>query len=361
VLTAGGLALGAASPAAAAPSGGREVRTAFAAPAGPAAGLPVPGSLDGVAARSPGSAWAVGQTSSDSTESDRPILAHWNGTGWRTVSSPALPARGGLNAVATFTGGGWAVGQAGVLVHGGDPRNLIVRLAGTTARRMPIRPADGELFGVAATSAANAWAVGGDDSPLILHWNGTVWKRAPLPSSLRVGVFRGVAATARTNAWAVMGPASIGRPRIVHWNGRRWGQVVSPDIGQRYELVSVAATSATNAWAVGFTGTERAVILHWGGRRWKRVPSPNPDDLLFAVTASSADNAWAVGVTFAGGTLALHWNGHSWKQVKTPDAGLHSSLDGLCFIPPSRQAWAVGDSAPPVATLILHWNGTAWH
>jgi hypothetical protein len=362
VLTAGGFALGASSPAVSVPGGGREARAAGAAAAGPTVSLPVPGNLDGVAARSAGNAWAVGQTSSDSADSDRPILAHWNGRIWRTVSSPALPARGGLNAVATFPGGGWAVGQSGVLVHGGVPRNLIVRLAGTTARRMPIRgPADGELFGVAATSAANAWAVGGDDSPLILHWNGTVWKQAPLPSSLRVGVFRGVAATSRTNAWAVMGPASIGRPRIVHWNGRRWGQVVSPDIGQRYELVSVAATSATNAWAVGFTGTERAVILHWDGRRWKRVPSPNPDDLLFAVTASSADNAWAVGVTFAGGTLALHWNGHFWKQVKTPDAGLHSSLDGLCFIPPSRQAWAVGDSAPPVATLILHWNGTAWH
>src|SRR6266566_2570645 len=233
VLMAGGFALGASSPAVAVPSGGREVRTAFAAPAGPAVSLSVPGSLDGVAARSSDNAWAVGQTSSDSADSDRPILAHWNGRIWRTVSSPALPARGGLNAVAAFPGGGWAVGQSGVLVHGGDPRNLIVRLAGTAARRMPIRgPADGELFGVAATSRANAWAVVG---------------------------------------------GGIGRPRIVHWNGRRWGQVVSPDIGQRYELVSVAATSATNAWAVGFTGTERAVILHWDGRRWKRVPSPNPD------------------------------------------------------------------------------------
>jgi len=353
VLTAGGLALGAASPAAAAPSGGREVRTAFAAPAGPAAGLPVPGSLDGVAARSPGSAWAVGQTSSDSTESDRPILAHWNGTGWRTVSSPALPARGGLNAVATFTGGGWAVGQAGVLVHGGDPRNLIVRLAGTTARRMPIRPADGELFGVAATSAANAWAVGGDDSPLILHWNGTVWKRAPLPSPVGLGVFTAVAATSRTNAWAVLNPArQPGRARIVHWNGRRWGQVVSPAIGASYRLFGVAATSARNAWAVGFTGSGQAVILHWGGLRWKRVPSP--DGFLLAVSASSADNAWAVGVTASGG-LALHWNGRSWKQVMTPPSNF---LAGVSFIPPSRHAWAVGGSGG--ATLILHWNGTAW-
>ena len=351
----GGLALGAASPAAVAHAGGRQFRTAGAAPAGPAARLPVPGGLDGVAARSPGSAWAVGQTSSDSTDNDRPILAHWNGRVWRTVSSPALPSRGALNAVATFPGGGWAVGQAGVLVHGGVPKNLIVRLAGTAVRRVRLPgPVDGELFGVAATSAANAWAVGGLDRPLILHWNGTAWKRAQLPSSLRQGVFRGVAATSRTNAWAVMGP------RIVHWNGRRWGQVVSPDIGTRYELVSVAATSAKNAWAVGFTGSEQAVILHWDGLRWKRVPSPSPGGFLAAVTASSAENAWAVGEGHSG-TLALHWNGRSWKQVMTPPPGTPGfALGGVCFIPPSRHAWAVGDIGPPVETLILHWNGTVW-
>jgi hypothetical protein len=47
VLTAGGLALGAASPAATAQAGGRRVRTAGAAPAGLTARLPVPGGLDG--------------------------------------------------------------------------------------------------------------------------------------------------------------------------------------------------------------------------------------------------------------------------------------------------------------------------
>ncbi len=139
VQTAGGFALGASSPAVAVPGGGGEARAAGAATAGPTVSLPVPGNLNKVAARSADNAWAVGQTSSDSADSDRPILAHWNGRIWRTVSSPALPARGGLNAVATFPGGGWAVGQSGVLVNGGVPRNLIVSLVGTTARRMPIR------------------------------------------------------------------------------------------------------------------------------------------------------------------------------------------------------------------------------
>ena len=299
-----------------------------------------------------------------------PFLAHWNGTAWRTVSSPALPSRGALYAVAKFPGGAWAVGRAGVLVHGGVPTHLIVRLTGTTVRRVPIPgPADGTLWGVAAISAADAWAVGSVagfralDTPLILHWNGTAWKRAALPSQLGHGVFRGVAATSGTNAWAILDQPA-GRARIVYWNGRSWSQVASPAIGVSYQLRDVAATSAQNAWAVGFTGSGKTVILHWDGRRWKRVPSPNPDqsqsggNFLAAVSASSADNAWAAGLTGSSGTLALHWNGHTWKQVMTPDSGLGSSLNGISLIPASRRAWAVGTTG--AATLILHWNGTAW-
>ena len=92
VLTAGGLALGAASAAAAAPAGRFEVRTAGGPVAGPAASLPVPGALFGVTAVSSGNAWAIGSTGSN-TSQDRPLLAHWNGTDWRTDSSPALPSR----------------------------------------------------------------------------------------------------------------------------------------------------------------------------------------------------------------------------------------------------------------------------
>jgi len=50
------------------------------------------------------------------------------------------------------------------------------------ARTRPAGPAtsltiSGNLRGVAATSASNAWAVGSTDSgkTLILHWNGTTW------------------------------------------------------------------------------------------------------------------------------------------------------------------------------------------
>jgi hypothetical protein len=94
------------------------------------------------------------------------------------------------------------------------------------------QPLGNWLFGVAATSARNAWAVGGtsitdsSSGTFILHWNGTAWKRA-------------------------RGPSSHGGPN----------------------LYAVAATSARNAWAVGAMTSPPSdvVILHWNGTAWKRA------------------------------------------------------------------------------------------
>jgi len=226
-----------------------------------------------------------------------------------------------------------------------------VRLTGTTMRRVPVAgPADGDLADVAATSAADAWAVGySAHGPLILHWNGTAWKRAPLPAALGGGEFVGVAATSRTNAWAILNPQNGGlgrgiQARIVHWNGRRWGVVISPAIGMSYWLDDVAATSAKDVWVVGSAGSTRAVILHWNGLRWTCALSPKVHRgysfrALFAVSASSAGNALAVGSSGTG-TLALHWNGHGWKRFKTPRRGGFNALEDVTF--------------------IFKWNGTAW-
>lgn len=298
------------------------------------------------------------------------IVAHWNGAAWATLSTRRLPRLSALGAVAEFPGGAWVLGEHGLTEHGdggGVARQLILRVTGTTVRRVPTPgPADGSLDDVAATSAANAWAVGNISGhiPLIMHWDGTAWKRAPLPAAVGRGAFTGVAATSRTNAWAVMEPENRpGKARIVHWNGRRWGHVVSPVIGMSYRLYDVAATSAKDVWAVGSTGSRRAAILHWNGRRWtcalsRKMHRDLPFRSLFAVSASSADNAWAVGGSGTG-TLALHWNGHAWKQFVTPHPGQVSFLQGVAVIPQSGRAWAVGGSDS--GTLILQWTGTAWH
>jgi len=280
--------------------------------------------------------------------------------GLEDAERPCAAPDSDLAAAAVFPGGGWVVGEYGLTDHGdgGVGRPLIVRVTGTTMRRVPVPKLtdSSALEEVAATSATDAWAVGFTGrGPLVLHWDGAAWTRTQLPATLarRVMAVDAVAATSPANAWAVIRFRTGNSPRLMHWNGSQGGEVVMPDIGMSYGLYSVAATSARNVWAVG-----SGVILHWNGRRWTCASIRNT---LFAVSTSSADNAWAVGGG-GGQAVALHWNGHTWKQKElTPTPRRVYFLNGVAAIPRSGRAWAVGSTeSTDTKTLMLHWNGTAW-
>ena len=158
---------------------------------------------------------------------------------------------------------------------------------------------------MAVTSASDAWAVGGTGSyprvkTLIVHWNGTAWRRVPSPSPAGSSL-TGVAATS-------------GSRRL----GGRLHEQRQPDRAlERHRLDSGAQPERRSIrrgrhlrqepWAVGGN-----LILHWDGTAWKQLPIPEPKGSdLSAVAASSPDNAWAVGsIDIANGkSLILHWNG----------------------------------------------------
>src|SRR5215471_998598 len=315
----------------------------------------------------------------EQTRTERP-----NRFSWQKVSSPSP----GLNynflsgAAATSASNAWAVGS----YDSGTGRNpgLIERWNGTAWKQVP-SPNPGsvnnDLFGVAATSATSAWAVGfyagstGANRTLIERWNGKIWKQVPSPNP-GAGVRRltSVAAISATRAWAVgfySSGTGVDRTLIARWNGKTWKQVPSPNPGTaRNSLSGVAVTSATNAWAVGGYSngsTYRTLIVHWNGKVWKQVPSPNSgsgNNEWSGVAATSAANAWAVGSYDSGDrTLIAHWNGTSWTKMPSPNPG--SSGSGLSGVAATSTAgaWAVGSyvsRAGVSRTLIAHWNGTSW-
>lgn len=294
---------------------------------GPPASFTVNGHLSGVAATSAANAWAVG--GSGSISSSKTLIAHWNGTAWAQVPSPTPAGGAELSGVAAISASSaWAVGCTSCFTS--SPKTLILRWNGTVWAQVP-SPGPGAssgLFSVAATSASNAWAVGefaGSTSPatgLILHWNGIAWGRvpSPLPTFGQFGNgLAGVAATSAANAWAVGctdGCPVGGTPVIERWNGTAWKQVAPPTTPYAlYNLTAVAATSATNAWAVGGGGpvtSEATATAQWNGHNWTLSPARSGAELT-GVTATSATNAWAVGGTANGHTLILHWNGSTWK------------------------------------------------
>jgi hypothetical protein len=330
-----------------------------------------------VAVVSATNAWAVGNYSNGTVNQARTLIEHWNGTAWKQQSSPnpgsAVPTLNGV--AATSPTNAWAVGYYN---NGASaPRQtLILHWNGTAWKQVP-SPNPGAknnnaLYGVAATSATNAWAVGyyisrtNDDQALIVHWNGTAWKQVPSPhvSNFAGGpTLRGVAATSATNAWAVGDTGSVGafQALIEHWNGTAWKQVPAPASSGTPVLIGVAATSTSNAWAVGTNcggcnggQTPGTLTVHWNGTAWKQQPSPSPggnSDQLESVAATSATNAWAVG--FSSTALIVHWDGTAWKQQSSPNPA--AGVGGVAATS-ATNAWAVGAyrSGGKTHTLTLH-------
>jgi hypothetical protein len=67
---------------------------------------------------------------------------------------------------------------------------------------------------------------------------------------------------------------------ILHWNGTAWKRVASPNpagLAQVNALYGVAATRS-GTWAVGYYttgGSDRTLALHWTGKAWRTVVSAN--------------------------------------------------------------------------------------
>jgi len=320
--------------------------------------------VSAVAATSARNAWAVGG-------GPRTVILHWNGTAWKRVPSPGHASSTFLTSVAVISADdAWAVGYTSGPT--GKDALMILHWNGTTWKQVPSpNPSAGTVLdGVTATSADDAWAVGYTGmgpstcrrcATLILHWNGTTWKRVPSPNPSAGSVLDSVAATSAGNAWAVgYTPSLAGSTLILHWNGKTWRRVPSPNPAAGV-LESVAAASARSAWAVGYShgGT---LILHWNGKTWRRVPSPNPAaGVLESVAAASAHSAWAAGNTGGGNTMILHWNGTAWEQVRSPNPtpGHGENLTGVAATS-ARNAWVVGYAGGGGQALIAHWNGVSW-
>ncbi len=318
------------------------------------------------------------------------LAVRFGGSGWAQEHPVAPGDSSSLNSVAvTSDDNGWA---AGTYASGRVTHALIERWNGASWVRQPVPEPGGagrstSLYGVTATSASDAWAVGNYRAPdghlrtLIAAWNGTAWRQMVSPNPGGAGRddrLTAVSASSSDDAWAVgyySDARSARRLLVLHWDGTSWRQVSTPSLGRSRGamLFGVTAISASNVWAVGYLirPGPSALVLHWDGRTWTRSVTPDPGSalgILSSVAASSASNVWAVGHSQrrSGQTasLILHWNGATWSQLPspTPDAGDSARLIGVTTSS-AGEAWAVGTYRTPdgyAQGLFLHWNGRSW-
>jgi hypothetical protein len=335
--------------------------------------------LNAVAATSAKDAWAVG--SHDLGAGSRTFIEHWNGSGWKVMPSPN-PATGPFTTdtlggvVALSRTNAWAFGFYEKTTT--SFRTLIEHWNGVRWSVIPSpNSGTGEntLAAAVALTSTDIWAVGyrqDTTSPvfsarrtLVERWRGTRWRIVPSPDVGAGDNFLfGVAAASATQAWAVGSDSvSFGRTLAMRWSGTAWSVAPTPSRGQgdRF-LQAVAAPSPRFALAVGsdLNGSQTQTLSErWTGSAWSLVRSPSPAadfNSLQAVAALSARNAWAVGArrTDLGAsfsTLAEHWNGSTWTVTRSPSPGRGDDwLFGASAVPRGGGFWAVG--AAGASTLI---------
>lgn len=303
--------------------------------------------LNGVKSFGPMDGWAVG-TAAGSTLTER-----WNGERFVVVPSPNR--RGCTNFLEAVDGVSptdvWAVGHADVPNFVGST-SLIEHWDGT-AWRIVKSPSDGvmahanDLTGVVAVSATNVWAVGTLKrssrgvtlyDPIVLHWDGERWRRAP--NGCADGLAK-VDARSASDIWAV------GGSQTCHFDGSSWTNVpaAAPGPGYSLQLTDVTVVSASDVWAVGgetiVCGPEGEVcsggaIEHWDGTKWTYVTSI--DAVLSGVDSAARDDIYAVGIGSLGPTI-LHFDGSAWQDVPN----ILSATDRLRAVDLAGvDAWAVG-------------------
>ncbi len=339
--------------------------TALATPAPKAATSAPPnikGELTGIAAVSATDIWAVGYTSAKTPAT---VILHWNGKSWARLGGQASLAGATLSAVAASSPtSAWAVGST----SSSKPTTVVLHWDGHSWTRQGGSAAvAGFLSAVATAPGDKAWAVGGTNEALsgkalVLGWNGAGWAQQPTPGG--PGLF-GVAATSADDVWAVGFRVAYNKPLIAHWNGSSWTSSPAPAVTTGF--YHITATSASQAWATGYWGgggTPGPVIAHRNGSVWKTYKVPSTVEYnagnLGGISALSDGQAWAVGVLGLGYSNAfiLRWNGSAWTEVKLGfPASTESSLSAVAALS-QQDAWAVG--AVGSSILVMHWDGKNW-
>src|SRR5258708_23763991 len=341
--------------------------------------------LDGVAAITPSDIWAVGNAgnpiASRVGNSDVNLAEHWDGSGWNSVAVPQPGADGnGRNGVAASgTNNVWAVGSFN---NGGFINGQAYQWSGSSwsAAAQPSISTPNVLNGVTFAAANDVWAVGqviGSNGAgasvsrtLIERYLNGSWTIVYSPNvGLGDNALFGVAASSTSDVWAVgFSRATVSGPRqslIEHWDGVSWSVSLSANFPND-TLISVATSGGSDARAVGYglgsNGGPVGIALIWNGS-WTQQPISEPSvyNELITDVVYSAPDYWAVGLDNGNGfspgpdePFVLRSNGTSgWLtsgQNGFPAPAVSGTSHNAFFavgVPAAGDVWAVGSYRTP--------------
>jgi hypothetical protein len=210
-------------------------------------------------------------------------------------------------------------------------------LVGGTTMQLP--PVNG-LWGTTSTFVVGVGA------GLILHFDGTTWKK---DISGAAGTFFAVAGSGASDIWAV------GDTNFMHYNGNTWISVTPPPTNSE-PWSAVFLTGPGEGWACGTAGNTARLQ----GGVWAKVGREGNGYDKNGLWGSSATDVWMVGAQKSLATGIILSIEHFDGQNFTDGAG---ALDPNHSLPVLNAVWgsdkdhvyAVGDGG-----TIVFWNGTLW-
>jgi hypothetical protein len=287
--------------------------------------------LNGVAVAGSNDVWAVGQAANGNTYST--LIEHLKGGKtpiWSIVSSPNIAGNSCvLNAISGVAANDlWAVGYS--TDSSFNNQSLTMHWDGATWSIVPSPTVGNDiLYAVDAIASNDVWATGrtkvgySSSRTLTLHWDGSTWTVVPSPNdSTTNNNLYGVAAVSANDVWAVGSAGSL-KTLALHWNGLSWSVIPTPSFNNASNevLVGIVAASSGDIWTAGQffqSSVQQTLTEHWNGSTWTFVTSPDPEsssNRLSGIAATPKGTLWAVGTTGVFGqperTLILRRSGNS--------------------------------------------------
>ena len=262
-------------------------------------------SLYSVAEVSPSDVWAVGQTGS----TYGPLIEHFNGTSWSHVSAGDASGgyQEGLVAVAANSSSNvWAVGYGAIVEHFDGTSWSQVSVPTTVYDQWGVQHVISEFSAVVTNSPSDVWIAAPDSGTgqaVFEHFDGNSWTVVPSPQIGGHVSVTGLAATSAAGVWAVGGIFQYRHPAqqlIEHWNGSSWSIVPGPPAGtgKAGPLYAVTALSPTDVWAASYLDTlpnGSPAWQHYDGSGWTLLGVPSPMGDVRGLGSTPSGTIFAIG------------------------------------------------------------------
>ncbi|RMI37782.1 hypothetical protein EBO15_34940 [Actinomadura harenae] len=270
----------------------------------------VPASLtgtlpEGVSATSASNVWVAGQKTDKSSGYHRALV--WNGTTWKSHDLGAGYWPGGV--VTTGPKSTWVFSATADYARFWNGSSFKNQKIGVWPRA------------IGGTKSTDLWAVGHlKGVPSVAHWNGTSWKRTPVPAIPNLdtngeaaSTFNSVVPVSSSNVWAAgtiytkVGGKTVTKALLGHWNGTAWKVAVGA-AGTYYS--DMASDGAGGIWiSQGTTMRHRSKSGTWT-KAALTVPAGVSRTYVSAmVNQAGSRTVWAAGGMLTGNKMqSAYWH-----------------------------------------------------